>query len=294
MKMEKDFRKVGIIAKHGIAPRADSVRVMVDELKKYTKELVYDEYTAPIFHAGKGLSKSDILKKCDLVVTMGGDGTLLKTARKLHKGKDTPIVSVHMGTRGFLTECIPSQFARVIKSIFKGEYCEDSRSLLRVTVYRNNRKYFTSLALNDAVINQGGFSRLIHLRVEVNKRKLTTYISDGLIISTPTGSTGHALAASGPIVHPKLEGIVLVPICPINLSARPIIIPNNRQFTVKLETEWREQKKPIVLTIDGQQTINLKLGDIIRVRKSSRTFTLLRVKGHNYYRMLRHKLGWSD
>ena len=132
------------------------------------------------------------------------------------------------------------------------------------------------------------------MRVEINQRELANYRADGLIISTPTGSTGHALSAYGPIVHPKIDGFLLVPLCAMKLGVRPIIIPNDRQIIIKLETQWRAEKKPIVLTIDGQVTLNLKKGDTIRVQKSRRTFRMIRMGNHNYYKMLRKKLNWGE
>lgn len=292
--MEKvAIKKVGIIAKHTIGERAEYVRALVDALKKYHKEILFDEHTAPIFGMKNGFDKAQVLRRADLAIILGGDGTLLKTARNMGK-KKVLIAGVNFGTLGFLTEFPPHKILGDLPKIFAGKFCSDERYLLRVTVYRNNKKIHTALGLNEAVINQGGFARLITLKVEVNQRSLADYHADGLIISTPTGSTGHSLSAGGPVIHPKIEGMLLTPICPVKLGVRPIIIPNTRQIVIRLDTQWRAEKKPIVLTIDGQITINLKKGDTVRVRKSSRCFNMIRMRGHNYYRMLRKKLSWGE
>ncbi|MEK7524480.1 MAG: NAD(+)/NADH kinase [Patescibacteria group bacterium] len=287
------IRKVSIISKHTIGNRADFVKKLVHELKKYASEIFLDEHCAPIMGEKKSYEKAELLRKSDLAIVLGGDGTLLKTARQV--GSKRPFIAgVNMGHLGFLTAFTPQKILTSLPRIFAGDFCHDERFLLRVTLYRDGKKKFTTLSLNDAVINQGGFARLITLQVEVNQRVLTNYKADGLIIATPTGSTGHSLSAGGAIVHPKIEGIVLAPICPVKLGVRPIIIPNTRQITIRLGTSWREEKKPIVLTIDGQITFNLKKDDVIRIRKSSRTFNMIRMGGHNYYRMLRKKLNWGE
>lgn len=291
------IRKVGIITKHNIGERAAYIKQLVSELKKYKVEVLLDEHAAPLLHAAVAFDKTQILRRADLVMVLGGDGTLLKTARYMgsaRRGRAPLIAGVNLGHLGFLTAFTPQKLLANLPKIFAGKFCEDERFLLRVTLYRNGKKYYTTLSMNDAVINQGGFARLVTLRVEVNQRKLANFRADGLIIATPTGSTGHSLSAGGPIIHPKIEGFVLTPLCPVKLGVRPIVIPNNRQLTIYLETEWRAEKKPIVLTIDGQITINLKRGDKIRIRKSSRTFNMIRMGGHNYYRMLRKKLSWGE
>lgn len=286
-------KKIGIITKHTIREHGEYLKKLVGELKKYAKEILFDVHAGQLIGAKTHYEKSQLLSRCDLVIVLGGDGTLLKTARSMVK-KHPLIVGVNFGHLGFLTAFTPQTLLASLPKIFAGKFCPDDRFLLRVTIYRNNKKKYTTLALNDAVINQGGFARLINLRVEVNKRRLANFRADGLIISSPTGSTGHSLSAGGPIIHPKIDGIVLTPLCPVKLGVRPIIIPNNRQIIIRLETEWRAEKKPIVLTIDGQETVNLKRGDVIRVRKSSRSFNMIRMGGHNYYRMLRQKLNWGE
>lgn len=286
--------KVGIITKHTIVThRKDYLRELLMRLKKYTKDVLLDEYTSPVFQRKKGLEKSAILRRADLVIVLGGDGTLLKTAHYLSK-KPTLIAGVNMGNLGFMTEFTPDSLFENLDTIFKEKFCIDERFLLRVTTYRNGKKTHTTLALNEAVINQGGFARLINLCVEVNKRRLVTYRADGLLISTPTGSTGHSLSAGGPIVHPKIPAIIITPLCPVKLSVRPIVIPNDRELAITLETAWRAEKKPIVLTIDGQTTYNLKRDDIIKIRQSSRTMRMIRMENHNYYHMLRSKLSWGE
>lgn len=284
-------RKVGIITKLNIKEKVEYLNEFVDKVSKYAKDIMFDENSAPLMNAPV-YEKHKILRKADIVFVLGGDGTLLKTAREM--GKKKPLIAgVNMGHLGFLTGFTSKNVLKKLPEIFKGKFSLDERFLLRVTLYRNNKKRFTTLAMNEAVINQGGFARLITLRVEVNQRELANYKADGLIIATPTGSTGHSLSGGGPIIHPKIEGIVLTPLCPIHLGVRPIIIPNDRQIIIKLITQWRQEKKPIVLTIDGQTTINLKRGDTIRVRKSSKSFRMIRMSRHNYYRMLRKKLSWG-
>lgn len=293
------LRKIGLIAKHTVAKNSEYVKKLVIELKKFGAEILFDENCGPLFNAKATacFEKTALLRKSDLVIVLGGDGTLLKTARHVgrpKKNSQKPLIAgVNMGHLGFLTAFTPQKLMKSLPDIFAGKFCEDARLLLRVTIYRNGKKYFTTLALNDAVINQGGFARLIRLHVEVNKRQLATYHADGLIIASPTGSTGHSLSAGGPIIHPKINGFVITPLCPVKLGVRPIVIPVDRQIIIKLETEWRAEKKPVVLTVDGQITVNLKRGDTVRIRRSSRSFIMIRMKGHNYYRMLRQKLNWG-
>lgn len=289
------IKRVGIITKHNIKVKENVVyfKHLISALKSYDVDILFDNVCGELAGAEKTYHKSQLLRRCDLVIILGGDGTLLKTAREA--GLTRPLVAgVNMGHLGFLTAFTSQKFLTSLPKIFKRQFCEDERFLLRVTIYRNNKKRYTTLALNEAVINQGGFARLINMRVEVNQRELANYRADGLIISTPTGSTGHALSAYGPIIHPKIDGFLLVPLCPAKLGVRPIIIPNDRQITIRLETQWRAEKKPIVLTIDGQVTLNLKKDDVIRVRKSRRTFRMIRMAGHNYYKVLRKKLNWGE
>ncbi|MBI2634855.1 NAD(+)/NADH kinase [Candidatus Peregrinibacteria bacterium] len=282
---------VGIITKRDIAEHKKTIQDIVEYLKKKKKEILLDTNAGPLF-SQHGLGRLEILKKSDLVITLGGDGTLLKTARYLVKRK-TLILGINYGTLGFLTECEPDKMFESLDGIFKGEYHSDRRSLLRVTIYRKNKKIQTFLALNDAVINQGAFARLIEMDLEVDGRKIVRFKADGLIVATPTGSTAHSLSAGGPIVHPYIESLVITPVCPASLSMRPIVIPDKKQLTVTITTRRREETGDIGLTVDGQEMIDLKFGDQIKLRKSRRVLYLLRLK-NRYYRMLRNKLKWGE
>ncbi len=289
--MEKP-QKIGIIAKHSVPEKNGScLSSLVELLEKNNAEIVFDEVTGPQFKK-KGYPRSQVLNRVDVAIVLGGDGTLLKTARCLGK-KPTLILGVNMGNVGFLTSIAPKEIPKAIAQLFKGNYVIDERDVLRVTVYRKGKKIHTSMALNEAVINQGGFSRVIDLDVDVNKQKLCKYRADGLIVSTPTGSTGHSLSAGGPVVHPRVAAFVVAPICSLRLGVRPIMIPADRVVEITLKTEWREAKKPIVLTLDGQEAFNLHKDDIIKIRTSSRAMRMVRFKGTSYYAMLRKKLNWG-
>jgi len=291
--IQKKITTVGIITKRYNKEHISYVKEVIRVLKKHNKKILFDTNTAPLIEKSEGLKKTQLMQKCDLVIAMGGDGTLLKTARRVAK-KTTLVMGFNFGNLGILTESKPENIEHDLHEVLNNRYVIDKRSILRVTIYRKGQKFDTFLALNDAVINQGSFARLIEMDVSINQRKVITFHADGLIISSPTGSTGHSLSAGGPIVHPSLPAIILSPICPATLSIRPIVIPNDRQLKIALKTVRRNENENVGLTLDGQETIRLDYDDEIKIRKSSRYFNLVRLKGGNYYKMLRDKLRWGE
>lgn len=284
---------IGIIAKRTIKEDVRYLRRLYAFLQRKKKTTVLDQCSAPLLKKSRWFSRREVLSRADLVVVLGGDGTLLKTARCLPE-RDILVLGVNLGVLGFLTEAKANQMLSVLSRVLKGKFVIDHRLLLRVTLYRHGKKIHTSLALNDAVINQGSFARLIKLRIDIGERKMTSFRADGLIVATPTGSTGHALSAGGPIVHPKIPAMIIVPICPAGLSSRPIVIPHDKEITITIETERREQQNEIGLTLDGQEVVPLRYGDKIKIRESARTLHLVRLTGKNYYQMLREKLRWGE
>ncbi len=244
------------------------------------------------FKGEEGYNKEKLLQKVDLVIVMGGDGTILKTARRMPR-KKLLLLGINLGNLGFLTECKPDKMIECLDKVFKGQYSVDKRTLLRITIYRKGEKIDTFLALNDAVINQGAFARLIALDLEVDNRKIVNFKADGLIVATPTGSSAHSLSAGGPIVHPRVESLTITPICPSSLSMRPIVLPDNRQMTVTIETQRRDEAALIGLTLDGQDMMILEYGDKIKFRRSKRKIYMVRT-GNRYYKVLRSKLKWGN
>ncbi|MFA6528129.1 MAG: NAD(+)/NADH kinase [Candidatus Gracilibacteria bacterium] len=294
-KTRKQIGKVGLIGRKNLEGRTSYIKSIIAFLKKQEVVVKYDNRIAECIDDERShMTVSRMMKEMDMVITLGGDGTLLKAVRELNKDSQPIVLGVHLGTLGFLTEVHDHEnLISILKKIFKNKYYIDYRALLRVTVYRNNQKYKTFLALNDAVINQGNFARLIELSVKIDQRKMIDFKADGVIVATPTGSTGHSLSAGGPIIHPQLQAFIVTPICPSTLSNRPIAIPNNRQLNIKIKTERRFEDNDIGLTLDGQIILPLKYGDEIKIRKSSRDIKLIRISGKKYYKTLRDKLGWG-
>lgn len=287
----KKYKKIGLVSKKTIGDHLPLLKKTFKIIEKYSKEIILDDHVAPLITGEKGFNKKEVFQKSDLVVLLGGDGTILKCAGCIGK-KITPILGVNLGTLGFLSEVMPEELERAMELIWKNEYMLDRRSVLRVTKYHQKNKVATFLALNDAVINQGIFARLIELEIEVNEKKVVAFKADGLIVATPTGSTAHSLSAGGPIVNPGLEAILVTPICPSTLALRPIVIPNDSQIKVRITTRRRGDYN-LGLTLDGQVTVPLEYGDEINFRKSSRNFFMIRVKEQDYYKLLRDKLGWG-
>jgi len=291
MNNKKNIKTVGIITKRNNEHYKDLIKKLTRYLTKKKKKILYDNNSYKYFKEAKGHGKEKLLGKTDLVIVLGGDGTILKTARRMTR-KKVLVLGVNLGSLGFLTECIPDKLFECLDKIFKGQHAIDKRTLLRVTIYRGEEKLNTFLALNDAVVNQGAFARLIALDLEINNRKVVNFKADGLIVATPTGSTAHSLSAGGPIVHPSIESLTITPICPNSLAMRPIVLPDSRQLTVTIETQRREESALIGLTLDGQDMLMLEYGDKIKFRRSKRKIYMART-GNRYYKMLRRKLKWG-
>ncbi len=223
----------------------------------------------------------------DLVVVLGGDGTLLSVARSL--ADSIPILGVNMGNLGFLTEVPRSELYPSIMKFLEGDYEVDERALLDVSLRRATGEEVSYRVLNDAVINKSALARIIELVVTVDGHRVATYRSDGLIISTPTGSTAYNLAAGGPILNPQLPVVVVTPICPHTLTLRPIVVPDSASVELRLETPHEE----VYLTLDGQEGTQIECGVTIRLRRSNDVVRLVKTSDRTFYDSLRDKLRWG-
>lgn len=295
-KNPKKFQVIGLIGRSRMTQHKAFLTDLMSFLKKQKCKVMWDDHLSCVYGEKNEHTRKKILKESDMVITLGGDGTVLKAVRDLPKRKDLYIYGINLGNVGFHTEVKKSRKAmEILKEFFNGKYYIDERLVLRVTVYRKGEKIATHLALNDAAINQGNFARLISLRAEVNQRRMIKFKADGLIIASPTGSTGHSLSAGGPIVHPQIESLIFTPICPSDLTVRPVVVPSNRQINVTIDTDRRFDDNKIGLTIDGQIVLPVEYGDQIKIRKSSRRLRFIRRSSSvgSYYRVLRDKLGWG-
>jgi len=225
----------------------------------------------------------------ELVVVMGGDGTLLSVAR--HYGRlNVPILGVNVGGLGFLTEVSLDELYPAMEQVLAGRYEVENRLALSATLFRKGKPYWQENVLNDVVINKGALARIIELTTWIDNEYLTTYRADGLIVSTPTGSTAYTLSAGGPIVYPTLTHIILIPICPHTLSNRPLILPDTCTVAVTLN----EKVFDVYLTLDGQVGQALQAGDRVEIRAAPYRIKLVRSPQRSYFEILRAKLGWGE
>ena len=233
-------------------------------------------------------NRSEILAQSDLILVLGGDGTLLSVARDLG-GRNTPLLGVNLGGLGFLTEVTREQLPSFLDEVFAGSPRVEKRDCLEAAVFRGKQGIDSRRALNEIVITKSALSRSIKLEVSVGNERLTHFVADGLIIATPTGSTAHSLSAGGPIVHPALGAFVLSPICPQSLTSRPLIIPMDKELSVSVKSEHEN----MMLTFDGQQGIPLLQDDEIRIMRSKKPVLLMLSKKSSYFDILREKLQWG-
>jgi NAD+ kinase len=223
----------------------------------------------------------------DLAFVFGGDGAILAACRKLD-GRQIPLMGVHMGKFGFLAELTPKEVSQTLEKIFAGEYTISQRMLLTCELIRSNQIIKKTSGLNDAVISRSSLSRLVSIKLYINGKEVTTYSSDGLIISTPSGSTAHSLSAGGPVVTPDMDAFIITPICPHTLSNRPLVISGDS----KIEMEQVSESKGVGLTIDGQIYTDIMVNDKIRVEKAKEKLHLIDTQTRTFYDVLREKLNW--
>ncbi|MDR2925256.1 MAG: NAD(+)/NADH kinase [Azoarcus sp.] len=229
----------------------------------------------------------EIADKADLAVVIGGDGTLLNAARRLGE-RAVPLVGVNLGRLGFLTDLSRVDACRQLGEILDGRYCTESRGMLDAEVVRGGDRIFHTVALNDVVVNRGSLGRMIELELMVDDVFVYNVRSDGMIIATPTGSTAYALAANGPILHPGVGGIALVPLCPHSLTVRPVTLPDSCRIEIVLMPPHDAR-----IHFDGVTYCDVRAGDRLRIMRSSQEVRLLHPESYGYFAMLREKLHWG-
>ena len=292
--MSGEITRVGIVAKRGLRAAADHLDRLASWLRARGIEPLFDTDTAGLTNAGgETRSRDDLPRDVDLVVVMGGDGTLLSMAtRTALAGRDTPILGVNFGSLGFLTETRIDELYEVLESVLNGEASFDDRAMLAADAYRAREHFDSRIVLNDVVFTKAALSRIIELSVSVGAGLVTKVKADGLIVATATGSTAYNLAAGGPIVPPRADAIVLTPIAPHTLTNRPIVIPGNEVIEVRPQVV--SGVEDIYVTYDGQSGYPLQQDDVVRVRRSERTLRLVKAPARSYFELLREKLKWGE
>lgn len=285
--MKASIKKIGIISKKGRSEPLEILEGLLKLLESLDLQVVLDQETAERLNL-QGIPRKDIPENVDLIMVLGGDGTLLSVARLVGE-REIPILGVNLGTLGFLTEVSRAELERAIKRIIKGEYSLEKRLMLKAEIWRNYKKIEEHRVLNDVVINKGALARIIELETYIDNNLVTLFKADGLIVSTPTGSTAYNLSAGGPIIYPTLECMVLTPICPHTLTNRPIVLPGSSIIEVRLKSESQD----VYLTLDGQVGMNLQKDDRITITKASSKTLLVIPPERNYFEILRTKLSWG-
>ena len=287
---KKAFSRVALVGKF----QADGIEEYLKDLAKLLNGLGCEVFLEAATAQHLGLrdlptkTAEDFAGSIDLVVVLGGDGTMLGIGRQL-AGSDVPLVGINMGRLGYRTDIPIQSVQSTLSKIIAGEYEADARSLLDAIVLRDGKAINRALALNDVVVNRSGMSGMVELAVHVNGSFMYNQRSDGLIVSTPTGSTAYALSAGGPILHPRVAGILLAPIAPHSLSNRPIVLPEDSVTIIEV-VDGRE----VIVNFDMQSQTALQAGDKIEVRQSQKTITLLHPSNHSDYKTLREKLHWNE
>ena len=230
---------------------------------------------------------SDMPEDIECVLVLGGDGTLLQAARELLQ-RHIPLLGINLGTLGFLTSAEKSELPKCLDSVLDDSCSIDERMMLEGVAYHGSEKIQMNIALNDVIIARAGFSRLVELKIYVNGELLSIYNADGIIVSTPTGSTGYSLSAGGPIIFPQTDVIVITPICPHSLQARSLVVSGEDRIMIEI---GRRQKEEAMVTFDGRSAQELETGDRIEIYKAQETTQLIRLKGRSFYQVLQNKIG---
>ena len=265
---------------------AERIKQVQECLRVHQKTVLLDSTDMP--PSPSCPERQQIAKHADLLIVLGGDGTMLSGARLVEQ-RSIPILGVNMGGLGFLTEINFDDLPQALEKVFSGEFHLDARLMLTVQIRRADTIIVAHSALNDVVVSKGHLARMISTTVSVNDAFMTNMQSDGLIVSTPTGSTAYSLSTNGPILDPGLEALLINPICPHTLSHRPFLAPSTVSISITLTSQERA-----MATIDGQERQEIMTDDIVEIRASEHRTQLIRFPGRSYFEVLRTKLKWGD
>lgn len=270
---------------------SESLHLLLDFLEAHHIETWVDEETAPVFTGNLPvLPHAEMGKKKDLIIVVGGDGSLLSAARMAVE-VNVPVIGINRGRLGFLTDIIPVDIEVQLGAVFKGHYQEEQRFLLHTRIHDNEKDYYTGTALNDVVLSRGNETHLIEFDVYIDGQYVSHYRSDGMILATPTGSTAYSLSAGGPIMHPMLDAIVLVPMFSHSLSSRPLVVDGSARIDFVIS---EDNESSLRLSCDGHESRMVKPGQQVRTEKLPQRLKLLHPGDYQYYDTLRIKLGWQS
>jgi len=281
-------KTIGLVAHTGKPGVGDLVNSLAAEFARFSMSVLLEKETAAVSGQRSGMTIAQLGDKADLLVVVGGDGTILNVSGQLGEASP-PIFGINVGSLGFLTCASSPAFREAVECIAKGKMTFSNRALLEVVLRDSKKKHKPMIGLNDAVFSRGELSRLIRLRTRVNGEALTEFNADGLIIATPTGSTAYSLSAGGPILEPESGVFVITPICPHVLTNRSIIVSENSV----IEVEASEPDYPVYLTVDGREPLRMAKDATVQIRKAKGTLQLAAMPDVSFFSVVRQKLKWS-
>lgn len=284
--MSNQVKRIGVIANKKRADAGSVLKKLETKAKALGFELVTCEQTTQFLPDAKHVEKREFAEHIDVLLALGGDGTLLFCARVLN-GAHVPIFGINLGRLGFLTSLREEELEKAMEALASGNYRVSPRTMMHCRVIEDGQIIREYRALNDLVLSWGASVRIANIEVTVDDKELTTYAADGLIVATPTGSTGHSLSAGGPIVHPETTAFILTVICPHSLSARPVVVPDTSKIRLKLGGS-----KELILAVDGQDGLPMPPGHELEIVRAEHGVELISLPSFSYFSVLREKLGW--
>jgi NAD+ kinase len=286
--------RVGLTAKRGLTAASGVLAELAGWLEARNVRAVFEEETARLAGVPRDrptVSREDLPRECDLIVVLGGDGTLIGVAGRIAAADvDVPILGVNYGSLGFLTEITLAELYDALEAALQGRAVVETRAMLTSRTMRDNALFAEHAVLNDIVITKGALSRIIEISVMVGEAPVTRFRSDGLIIASPTGSTAYNLAAGGPIVHPAVDAMLLTPIAPHTLTNRPVVIPAASHVHVRPIMDVQDE---VFVTFDGQRGFALRPHDLVSIRRAPRPLRMIKSAQRSYFDLLREKLKWG-
>jgi len=288
--MTMNIKTIGIIAKDKGDAVTKTIKQLVDFLSKSSCEMVFDNSAEGIIESTQSVDRNTLASQSDLAIVVGGDGTFLSAVRSL-ADLNIPILGINLGRLGFLVDISPDEMFEHLEQIMQGNYVEECRFLLQAHVIRDGQVISEADAFNDVVVHIRDVARMIEFETYINGQYVNYQRSDGLVVSTPTGSTAYALSSGGPLLHATLDAMVLVPICPHTLTNRPLVINANSKVEIVIGESKQSTSQ---VTFDGQTAFDVKPGDKIVIEKKKNTINLIHPSAYDYYEILRAKLHWSE